>query len=107
MKLAVSAMALFALFTAALADDAELLEFRATGNIGLGEQDMIMFELGYGDYDGPALGWARADRWVVTGVFQKNFDKNFEGFRRPGVVSGANDWNLSSALHTTSDLKSF
>lgn len=213
------------------ADDAELLEFRATGNIGLGAKDMIMFELGYGDFDGPAisgqttngltnararwfhlfnmdgsvvsgyrgwatqidlqlegdvtrtrgsntvaigalpafginedwafylpvnyvstwnsdfndhtghgisiapmaayapadgpwpgffiqiwpsytryfagdledsgganvditLGWAPADRWVVTGVFQKNFDKDFQGFRRPGVVSGANDWNL-------------
>jgi len=54
-----------------------------------------------GDLDGEGaanlditLGWAPADRWVATAVFQKNFDKNFEGFRRPGVVSGANDWNL-------------
>jgi len=213
------------------ADDADLTELRATGNIGVGEKDMVMFELGYGDFDGPAiagdktsgltnararwfhlfkmdstvvkgyrgwatqidlqfegdvvrtsgtntvavgavpafgvneswsfflpvnyvstwgpdfnnhlgqgisvapmaayapakgpwpgffvqiwpsytryfagdldgegaanvdltLGWAPADRWVVTGVLQKNFDKNFQGFRRPGVISGANDWNL-------------
>ena len=213
------------------ADDSDMWEIRATGNIGLGEQDMIMFELGFGDYDGPALGnqttngltnararwfhlfnmdssvvkgyrgwatqidlqlegnvtrtdgsntvavgalpafgineewafylpvnyvstwnsdfkdhtghgisvapmiayapaegpwpgfflqiwpsytryfagdlensgagnidltigWAPADRWVVTGVLQKNFDKDFQGFRRSGVVSGANDWNL-------------
>jgi len=213
------------------ADDAELLEVRATGNIGLGPQDMVMFELGFGDFDGTAapgattngltnararwfhlfsmdssvvkgyrgwatqidvqlegdvtrtngsntiaigalpaygineswsfylpinyvstwnsdfdnhvghgisiapmaayapekgpwpgfflqiwpsyteyfagdldgsgaanvditLGWTPAAKWVVTGVFQQNFDKNFQGFRRPGVVSGANDWNL-------------
>ena len=213
------------------ADGTHLSEIRATGNIGLGEQDMIMFELGYGDFDGPAIsgdktrgltnararwfhlfkmdsnitkgyrgwatqidlqlegdvvrtsgsntvamgalpafgineewsfylpinyvstwnsdfkehtghgisiapmaayapavgpwpgfflqiwpsytryfagdldgegaanlditiGWAPASRWVATAVFQKNFDKNFEGFRRPGVVSGANDWNV-------------
>jgi len=213
------------------ADDADLTELRATGNIGLGKQDMVMFELGYGDFDGAAIagdktsgltnararwfhlfkmdstvvkgyrgwatqidlqlegdvvrtsgsntvavgalpafgineswsfflpvnyvstwdsdfknhtghgisiapmaayapevgpwpgffvqiwpsytryfagdldgegaanvdltvGWAPAARWVVTGVFQKNFDKNFQGFRRPGVISGANDWNL-------------
>ena len=213
------------------ADDAELIELRATGNIGLGDSDMIMFELGLGDFDGPAganqttngltnararwfhlfsmdgsvvkgyrgwatqvdlqlegdvtrtngsntvaigalpafgineswsfflpvnyvstwssdfdnhsghgisiapmaayapevgpwpgffiqiwpsyteyfsgdldgsgganvdvtVGWMPTDKWVVTGVFQKNFDKNFQGFRRPGVVSGANDWNL-------------
>ena len=213
------------------ADDAELWELRAVGNIGLGEQDMVMFELGYGDYDGPAtgdqktkgltnararwfhlfkmdntvtkgyrgwatqidlqlegdvtrtdgsnsvavgalpafgineswsfflpvnyvstwngdfkkhtghgisiapmaayapavgpwpgfflqiwpsytryfagdldnegaanldvtVGWSPADRWVVTGLFQKNFDKDFQGFRRPGVISGSNDWNV-------------
>lgn len=27
-------------------------ELRATGNIGLGEKDMLLFELGYGKYDG-------------------------------------------------------
>ena len=213
------------------ADDADLWELRATGNIGLGDKDMIMFELGYGEFDGPALltqrtegltnararwfhlfnmdntvtkgyrgwatqvdlqlegdvtrtdgsntvaigalpafalspewafylpvnyvatwnsdfkdltghgvsiapmaayapevgpwpgfflqiwpsytryfsgdldgegaanvdvtvGWMPSDRWVVTGLVQKNFDKDFQGFRRPGVVSGSNDWNL-------------
>ena len=39
-------------------------------------------------------GGAVGERWILTAVVTKNFDKNFEGFRRPGEASGANDWNV-------------
>ena len=40
------------------------------------------------------LGGTPVEAVVVTATLQKNFDKNFQGFRRGSSPSGANDWNI-------------
>ncbi len=54
-----------------------------------------------GDLDGEGganvdvtIGGSPSETVVVTAVIQKNFDKDFNGFRRPGAPPGANDWNI-------------
>ena len=40
------------------------------------------------------IGGTPVEAVVVTATFQRNFDKDFRGFRRAGGPAGANDWNL-------------
>ena len=59
-----------------------LLELRATGNIGLGDNDMVMFELGYGSNNG-TISAGQSDSGLTNGRARW-----FHLFEMKPVVSG-------------------
>lgn len=74
-------------------------ETRATGNLGLTDQDMVMFELGYGWHSGDSVRGTNSDvtnarlRWFH--LFNMNYD----------VISGYRGWATQIDLQLAGQLK--
>ena len=76
-----------------------MIELRATGNLGLSDTDMILFELGYGWHDGGLVSGDDSDwtnvraRWFH--VVKMNYD----------VGSGYRGWSTQVDLQLAGELK--
>lgn len=83
-----------------------MMEVRATGNIGLSEVDMLLFELGYGWHDGDLVPGSNSDltdlrfRWFHMNDMKYDVEKGYRGMgiqvdlQLAGDLKGTNGENV-------------
>lgn len=86
-----------------------MIELRTTGNLGLSDTDMILFELGYGWHDGDLVpgddsGWTNARaRWLHVVKMSYDVDSGYRGWstqvdlQLAGALKGTDGQNVLAA----------